>query len=84
MATVIRLKRFGTTNRPTFRIVVADSRKPLDGKVLEEIGHYNPRTEPSEIVVNEEAARKWLAVGAQPSNTVRVLFKNVGLYKTAE
>lgn len=79
LATIIRLKRFGTTNQPAYRIVVTDSRNKRDGKVIEEIGHYNPRTEPSTMVVNEEAARRWLGLGAQTSDQVRNIFKRLGI-----
>ncbi len=79
MSTIIRLKRFGASNQPAYRIVVTDSRKKRDGKVIEEIGHYNPRTEPSTMVVDEDAAKRWLGHGAQPSNQVRNIFKRLGL-----
>jgi len=79
LATSIRLKRYGTTNRPTYRIVVADKRAKRDGKVIEEIGHYNPRTEPSTMKVDSEAARRWMNQGAIPSKTVRNIFKKLGI-----
>lgn len=75
----IRLARFGSKKNPHYRIVVADSRSPRDGRSIETIGRYNPRTEPSEIVVDVEKAKKWLAVGAQPSEPVRKLLKISGV-----
>ncbi len=79
MALTIRLKRYGATNRPTYRVVVAEKSAKRDGKVVEEIGHYNPRTEPSEMEVNAEAARRWMEKGALPSATVRNIFKKLGI-----
>lgn len=75
----IRLRRMGAKKQPTYRFVVADSRAPRDGKFIEILGHYNPRTEPKTIVVNDEKARAWLAKGAQPTPTVRRLFAERGL-----
>lgn len=75
----IRLRRMGAKKQPTYRFVVADSRSPRDGRFIEILGHYNPRTEPREIVVNEEKAKSWLAKGAQPSDTVRRLFAEKGI-----
>lgn len=77
----IRLKRFGTNKRPFYRVVVADSRSPRDGRVIEEIGYYNPLTEPIELKINEESALKWLKTGAQPSDTVRGLLKKASIYQ---
>jgi small subunit ribosomal protein S16 len=77
----IRLKRMGAHKKPFYRIVVADSRTPRDGKFIEEIGTYNPLKDPAEIVVNVEAAQKWLANGAQPTETVRTLLKKSGAIK---
>ncbi|SNB66039.1 30S ribosomal protein S16 [Thermoflexus hugenholtzii] len=74
----IRLQRMGKKHEPTYRIVVADSRAPRDGKFIEIIGHYNPRTEPETIVVNEARALYWLRVGAQPTEAVRILFRKTG------
>jgi small subunit ribosomal protein S16 len=74
----IRLQRMGKKHEPTYRIVVADSRAPRDGKFIEIIGHYNPRTEPETIVVNEARALHWLRVGAQPTEAVRILFRKTG------
>ncbi|MGI5907624.1 MAG: 30S ribosomal protein S16 [Christensenellales bacterium] len=78
MAVRIRLRRMGAKKRPFYRIVVADSRAPRDGRFIEEIGYYNPMTEPSELKVDGEKARKWIDQGAQPSDTVRALLKNSG------
>lgn len=71
----------GQKKYPIYRIVVADSRSPRDGKCIEEIGTYNPNTEPTEFKVNEELAKKWLANGAQPTETVSRLFKAAGIAK---
>jgi small subunit ribosomal protein S16 len=75
----IRLRRMGAKKQPTYRFVVADERSPRDGRFLEILGHYNPRTEPKTIVIDEEKARRWLAKGAQPSDPVRRLFAQRGL-----
>lgn len=79
MATKIRLKRIGAKKKPFYRIVVADSRAPRDGRFIEEIGTYNPNVDPAEIVVDAEKAQKWLSTGAQPSDTVRSLLKKAGV-----
>ncbi|NLX91158.1 MAG: 30S ribosomal protein S16 [Firmicutes bacterium] len=70
----IRLKRMGAKKKPFYRIVVADSRAPRDGRFIEEIGYYNPTTDPSTIKIDTEKARDWLSKGAQPSDTVKALF----------
>ena len=75
----IRLRRMGAKKAPFYRIVVADSRYPRDGRFIEEIGTYNPLKEPSEIVVNAEDAQKWIKDGAQPTDTVRILLKKAGV-----
>ena len=75
----IRLKRMGANKKPFYRVVVADSRAPRDGKFIEEIGYYNPLTDPADIRINEEKAKKWLGTGAQPTDTVRGLFKKTGI-----
>jgi small subunit ribosomal protein S16 len=75
----IRLRRMGAKKQPTYRFVVADARSPRDGRFIEILGHYNPRTEPRTVVVDEAKAREWLAKGAQPSETVRRLFAEKGL-----
>ncbi len=77
----IRLKRMGQKKAPFYRIVVADSRSPRDGRFIEEIGYYDPTKEPSVIRVDEEAAKKWLATGAQPTQTVDKIFKIAGIEK---
>ena len=79
MATKIRLRRMGAKKKPFYRIVVADSRAPRDGRTIEEIGYYNPNVNPAEIKVDVEAAQKWLATGAQPSDTVKALLKKAGV-----
>ena len=79
MAVKIRLKRMGQKKAPFYRIVVADSRSPRDGRFIEEIGTYDPNLEPSAIKVDEEAAKKWLATGAQPTETVSKLLKIAGI-----
>ena len=81
MAVKIRLKRLGEKKSPFYRIIVADSRSPRDGKFIEEIGTYDPSTEPSTVKVNEELAQKWLSNGAQPTETVAKLFKAAGVSK---
>ncbi len=81
MAVKIRLKRMGKKKSPFYRIVVADARSPRDGRFIEEIGYYDPTKNPSEIRVDEEAARKWLANGAQPTETVGKLLKIAGIEK---
>ena len=75
----IRLKRMGAHKKPFYRVVVADSRAPRDGKIIEEIGYYNPLKDPAEIRINEESAKKWLETGAQPTDTVKKLFKISGI-----
>lgn len=81
MAVKIRLKRMGSKKAPFYRIVVADSRSPRDGRIIEKIGHYNPLTTPATVEVEEELALKWLANGAQPSDTVRNLLSQKGIMK---
>ena len=75
----IRLRRMGAKKAPFYRIVVADSRAPRDGAFVEEIGYYNPLTDPATIKINEEQAKKWIAEGAQPTETVRSIFKKSGI-----
>ena len=79
MAVKIRLRRMGAKKSPFYRIVVADSRFPRDGRFIEEIGYYNPMEEPSVVKVDPEKAKKWLANGAQPTDTVKALFKKHGV-----
>ena len=81
MAVKIRLRRMGQKKAPFYRIVVADSRSPRDGRFIDEIGYYDPTKEPSEIRVDEEAAKKWLANGAQPTHTVEKILKTAGIEK---
>lgn len=77
----IRLKRMGQKKAPFYRIVVADSRSPRDGRFIEQIGYYDPTKEPIEIKIDEELANKWLGNGAQPTDTVNRLLKNAGVVK---
>ena len=79
MAVKLRLKRMGSKKRPFYRIVAADARSPRDGRFIELVGTYNPVVEPAEIKVNEDVALKWLKEGAEPTDTVRSLFKKQGL-----
>lgn len=79
MAVRIRLKRLGAKKAPFYRIVVADSRTPRNGKSIEEIGYYDPTKEPVVLKVDGEAANKWIATGAQPSETVKALLKKAGV-----
>jgi len=81
LAVKIRLKRIGAKKSPFYRLVVADSRFPRDGRFIEEIGYYNPAADPSVLQVKEERALDWLAKGAQPSDTVRALFSRLGIMK---
>ena len=81
MAVKIRLKRMGQKKAPFYRIVVADARSPRDGKFIEEIGTYDPNQEPSVFKVDEEAAKKWLNNGAQPTDMVGKIFKAAGIEK---
>ena len=77
----MRLRRMGSKGAPFYRIVVADSRSPRDGRCIEEIGTYDPTKDPSEYHVNEELAKKWLSNGAQPTETVARIFKSAGIEK---
>ncbi|WP_043933349.1 30S ribosomal protein S16 [Bacillus sp. EB01] len=79
MAVKIRLKRMGAKKSPFYRIVVADSRSPRDGRFIETVGTYNPVTAPAIVDINEELALKWLKDGAKPSDTVRNLFSQAGI-----
>ena len=81
MAVKIRLKRMGQKKAPFYRIIVADSRSPRDGRFIDEIGTYDPNTDPSTFKIDEEAAKKWLASGAQPTEVVAKLFKVAGIEK---
>jgi small subunit ribosomal protein S16 len=84
MAVRIRLTRVGARKQPTYRVVVADSRKARDSRSIETIGHYNPRTEPVEVKIDEEKAKRWLEKGAQPSDTVARLFRAAGILPAAK
>jgi small subunit ribosomal protein S16 len=84
MAVRIRLTRVGAKKQPTYRVIVADSRKARDSRSIETIGHYNPRTEPVEVNIDEEKARRWLEKGAQPSDTVARLFRAAGILPAAK
>jgi small subunit ribosomal protein S16 len=75
----IRLMRTGMKKAPSYRVVIADARSPRDGRIVENIGWYNPLTDPSTIQIDEEKALKWLAVGAQPTESVQRLLKRVGI-----
>ena len=79
MAVKIRLKRMGQKKRPIYRIVVADARAPRDGRNIDEIGTYDPNQEPAEVTVDAEAAKKWIANGAKPTEKVARLFKQAGV-----
>ena len=79
MSVKIRLRRMGAKKAPFYRIVVADSRFPRDGRFIEEIGTYDPMKEPSVVKVDEEKAKKWISNGAQPTDTVKALFKKHGV-----
>lgn len=80
MATRIRLRRTGRRHKPTYRIVVTERTAPRDGRFIETLGHYNPRTEPITLVVDAEKTRDWLARGATTSDTVRSLLKKAGVF----
>ena len=81
MSVKIRLKRMGAKKRPFYRIVVADSRSPRDGRFIETVGTYNPLTEPEQVTLKEEAIMNWLSNGAQPSDTVRNILSKQGVMK---
>ena len=81
MATKIRLRRQGAKKAPFYRVVVADSRSPRDGRCIEELGYYNPVSNPVELKIDEEKALKWLKTGAEPSETVKVLLKKTGIWQ---
>lgn len=81
MAVKLRLKRMGSKQKPFYRVVAADSRVKRDGKVIEEVGYYNPITEPATVKIDEEKALAWLKNGAQPTDTVRDLLSKQGIMK---
>ncbi|HEU5431903.1 MAG TPA: 30S ribosomal protein S16 [Thermomicrobiales bacterium] len=80
----LRLRRMGAKKRPSYRIVVADSRSPRDGRFIESVGLYDPITDPATVRIDEERARHWLRVGAQPTDTVRDILRRAGLLESAE
>lgn len=79
MAVKMRLTRMGAKKAPFYRVIVADSRSPRDGRFIEELGYYNPLTNPAEIKIDAEKAKKWLGNGAQPTETVKSLLKKSGV-----
>ena len=79
MAVKMRLRRMGAKKAPFYRVIVADSRSPRDGRFIEEVGYYNPMTNPAEIKIDAEKAKKWLGNGAQPTETVKALLKKSGI-----
>lgn len=81
MAVKIRLRRMGAKKAPFYRIIVADSRSPRDGKFIEEVGYYNPMTNPADIKLEEEKVQKWLENGAQPTETVKSILTKSGIIK---
>ncbi len=81
MAVKIRLRRMGAKKAPDYRIIVADSRSPRDGKFIEEVGYYNPMTNPADIKLEEEKVQKWLENGAQPTETVKSILTKSGIIK---
>ena len=84
MTTKIRMRRMGAKKAPFYRVVVADSRSPRDGRCIEEIGYYDPTKNPAVISINIEKAQGWLATGAQTSETVKAIFKKAGVFKKEE
>lgn len=80
----IRLRRVGAKNQPSFRLVAADKESPRDGRFLEILGHYNPRTEPATITLKEDRIYDWMSKGAQPSDSVRQIFQTSGLWERYE
>ncbi len=79
MAVKIRLRRMGAKKAPFYRVVVADSRFPRDGRFIEEIGYFNPNTDPAEVKIDGDKAKSWIANGAQPTDTVKALLKKNGI-----
>ncbi len=79
MAVKLRLKRMGAKKAPFYRIVAADSRSPRDGRFIEQLGYYDPKTDPATVVLKEEEIMKWLENGAQPTDTVRSLLSHAGI-----
>ena len=81
MAVKMRLRRMGAKKAPFYRVIIADERSPRDGKFIDEIGYYNPLTNPAEVKIDAEKAEKWLNNGAQPTETVKSLLKKSGIVK---
>lgn len=81
MAVKIRLKRMGAKGQPFYRLVIADSRSKRDGRVIEEIGYYDPKREPADIKVKEDRAMEWLSKGAQPTDTAKSILKKAGVWQ---
>ena len=81
MAVKIRLRRIGAKKKPMYRLVIADSRAPRDGRFVESVGHYNPLVNPASITVNEERIQQWLKWGAQPTETVKSLLARIGVWQ---
>lgn len=79
MAVKIRLRRMGSKKAPFYRVIVADSRSPRDGRFIEEIGTFNPLTDPAEVKIDAEKAKTWISNGAQPTETVKALLKKSGI-----
>ena len=84
MEVKMRLTRLGDKKSPTYRIVVVDSRKARDGEYIDKIGHYNPTTNPAEIVIDNDKAKDWLSKGVQPTETVRALLLNAGVIEKSD
>ncbi len=84
MAVKMRLTRLGDKKSPTYRIVVVDSRKARDGEYIDKIGHYNPTTNPAEIIIDNDKAKDWLSKGVQPTETVRALLLNAGVIEKSD
>ena len=83
MAVKIRLRRIGAKKKPMYRVVIADSRSPRDGRFIETVGHYNPLVDPPQIAFDEERIHQWLKWGAQPTETVKSLLARVGVWQKA-
>lgn len=83
MAVKIRLRRIGAKKKPIYRVVIADSRSPRDGRFIETVGHYNPLVNPPQISVDEERVQQWLKWGAQPTDTVKSLLSRIGVWQKA-
>lgn len=84
MAVKIRMKRMGAKKKPFYRLVVADSRSPRDGKIIEQVGYYNPMAEDKTLKIEEDKVMKWLSTGAQPTETVKRLLKSEGIIEKFE